>query len=33
VVGFIGTIDLTTGFITPVSTGWTKPTGLIFVPN
>jgi hypothetical protein len=32
VVGFVGTIDLTTGFITPVSTGWSKPTGLIFVP-
>ncbi len=32
VVGFIGTIDLTTGFITPVSTGWSKPTGLLFVP-
>ena len=24
VVGFIGTIDLTTGFITPVSTGWSQ---------
>ncbi|MBJ7593813.1 MAG: hypothetical protein JF886_02955 [Candidatus Dormibacteraeota bacterium] len=32
VVGFIGTIDLKTGFITPVSTGWVKPTGLLFVP-
>ncbi len=32
VVGFLGTIDLTTGFITPVSTGWSKPTGLVFVP-
>ncbi len=32
VVGFVGTIDLTTGFINPVSTGWSKPTGLLFVP-
>ena len=27
------TIDLTTGFITPVSTGWSKPAGLLFVPG
>ena len=33
VVGFVGTIDMKTGFITPLSTGWTKPTGLIFVPG
>lgn len=33
VVGFVGTIDLATGFITPLSTGWTKPTGLVFLPN
>ena len=33
VVGFVGTIDMTTGFITPLITGWTKPTGLIFVPG
>jgi hypothetical protein len=33
VVGFVGTIDMKTGFITPVSTGWTKPTGLVFVPG
>jgi hypothetical protein len=33
VVGFVGTIDMTTGFITPLSTGWSKPTGLIFVPG
>ncbi|MBJ7608927.1 MAG: hypothetical protein JF887_05790 [Candidatus Dormibacteraeota bacterium] len=32
VAGFVGTIDTTTGFISPVSTGWTKPTGLMFVP-
>ncbi len=33
VVGFVGTIDMTTGFIAPLSTGWIKPTGLIFVPS
>jgi hypothetical protein len=33
VVGFVGTIDMKTGFITPLSTGWSKPTGLIFVPG
>jgi hypothetical protein len=33
VVGFVGTIDMATGFITPLITGWTKPTGLIFVPG
>jgi hypothetical protein len=33
VIGFVGTIDMTTGFITPLSTGWSKPTGLIFVPG
>ncbi|MEO8899802.1 MAG: hypothetical protein ABI473_14170 [Candidatus Dormibacter sp.] len=33
VVGFVGTTDMTFGFITPLSTGWTKPTGLIFVPG
>ncbi len=32
VVAFVGTIDMTTGFITPLITGWAKPTGLIFVP-
>jgi hypothetical protein len=33
VVGFVGTIDMTTGFITPIITGMGKPTGLIFVPG
>lgn len=33
VVGFVGTIDLSTGFITPVVVGMGKPTGLIFIPN
>ena len=32
VVGFVGTIDASTGFITPLMTGWIKPTGLAFVP-
>ncbi len=33
VAGFVGTLDMTTGFISPVSVGWTKPTGLMYVPN
>jgi|HubBroStandDraft_6_1064221.scaffolds.fasta_scaffold21338_4 hypothetical protein len=33
VVGFVGTIDMTTGFITPVVVGMGKPTGMIFIPN
>lgn len=33
VVGFVGTVDTTTGFITPIVTGMGKPTGLIFVPD
>jgi hypothetical protein len=33
VIGFVGTIDLTKGFTTPVVVGMVKPTGLIFIPN
>ena len=33
VAGFIGTVDASTGIITPVITGFQSPTGLIFVPN
>ena len=33
VASFVGTVDLATGFITPVITGLTKPTGLVFVPG
>jgi hypothetical protein len=33
VVGFVGTIDMTTGFITPVIAGMGKPTGMIFIPS
>lgn len=33
VVGFVGTVDMTTGFITPIVTGMGKPTGLIYVPD
>jgi sugar lactone lactonase YvrE len=33
VVGFVGTIDMSTGFITPVVVGMGKPTGMIFIPN
>jgi hypothetical protein len=28
---FVGTIDLTTGFITPIVTGLKNPGGLVFV--
>jgi len=31
--GFVGTIDLTTGFITPIAIGFGKATGLLFIPN
>jgi len=31
--GFVGKVDLTTGFITPVVIGLTSPTGLLFVPS
>ncbi len=31
--GFVGTVDLTTGDITPVATGFSSPTGLLFVPG
>jgi hypothetical protein len=33
VVGFMGVVDLTTGFITPVVIGFAKATGMLFVPN
>jgi sugar lactone lactonase YvrE len=33
VVGFVGAIDLKTGFITPVVIGFLKATGMLFVPN
>ena len=33
VVGFVGAIDLTTGFVTPVVIGFLKATGMLFVPN
>ncbi len=32
-VGFVGVINMTTGFIKPVVIGLTHPTGMIFVPN
>jgi len=31
--GFVGTIDLTSGIITPFATGMKSPHGLLFVPN
>ncbi len=33
VAGFVGTIDLTTGIISPVIIGLTSPSGMIFVAN
>jgi hypothetical protein len=33
VAGFVGTIDLTTGTITPVAIGFGKPTGMTFIPS
>jgi len=33
VVGFLGAVDLKTGFITPVVIGFFKATGMLFVPN
>lgn len=33
VVGFLGTVDLTTGFVKPVMIGFAKATGLAYVPD
>jgi hypothetical protein len=33
VAGFVGTVNLTTGTITPVATGFASPTGLLFIPG
>ena len=33
VVGFVGVVDLKTGFITPVVIGFFKATGMLYVPN
>lgn len=33
VASFVGTLDLTTGIITPVLIGFSSPTGLLFVPS
>jgi sugar lactone lactonase YvrE len=33
VVGFVGVVDLSTGFVTPVMIGFVKATGMLFVPN
>ncbi len=33
VVGFVGVINMTTGFIKPVVIGLVHPTGMLFVPN
>jgi hypothetical protein len=31
VIGFVGTVNMVTGFITPIVTGFIKPTGMVFV--
>ncbi len=33
VAGFVGTVNLTTGTITPVATGFNSPHGLLFIPG
>jgi sugar lactone lactonase YvrE len=33
VVGFVGVVSLSTGFVTPVVIGFVKATGMLFVPN
>ena len=33
VVNFVGTIAPATGFVTPIAVGFTKATGMVFVPN
>ena len=33
VVGFVGVVDLSTGFVTPLVIGFVKATGMLFVPN
>jgi hypothetical protein len=33
VVGFVGVINMMTGFVTPVVIGFAKATGMLFVPN
>lgn len=33
VTNFVGTVDPKTGFITPFAVGFTKATGMVFVPN
>jgi hypothetical protein len=33
VVNFVGTVAPATGFVTPIAIGFTKATGMVFVPN
>jgi len=33
IAGIVGIVDLGTGIITPIAHGFTKPTGMLFVPN
>jgi hypothetical protein len=33
VISFVGTVNMTTGAVLPVVTGFVKPTGMVFVPS
>jgi hypothetical protein len=33
VISFVGTVNMTTGAVVPVVTGFVKPTGMVFVPS
>ncbi len=33
VVGLIGAVDMGTGFVNPIALGFSKPTGMLFVPS
>ena len=33
VAGLIGSVDLSTGIVTPIALGFSKPTGMLFVPD
>jgi hypothetical protein len=33
VIGFVGTVNMATGAVTPIVTGFVKPTGMVFVPS
>ncbi len=33
VVGLVGAVDMSTGFVLPIALGFSKPTGMLFVPS